>query len=122
MLHVVFFFSSRRRHTRCALVTGVQTCALPFSELPFSTGLPVPALPLCIAVRPLSQTTIRTKPRLELTRFDSLAARPSCPFRHSALRLTRNALKGFGGKAARSHISASDGLHRRSMTLGVHRP
>src|SRR3546814_5604454 len=26
---VVVFFSSRRRHTRCALVTGVQTCALP---------------------------------------------------------------------------------------------
>src|SRR3546814_1931729 len=31
MLLVLFclFFSSRRRHTRCALVTGVQTCALP---------------------------------------------------------------------------------------------
>src|SRR3546814_1800730 len=28
---VLFFFSSRRRHTRCALVTGVQTCALPIS-------------------------------------------------------------------------------------------
>src|SRR3546814_16649879 len=27
----VCFFSSRRRHTRCALVTGVQTCALPIS-------------------------------------------------------------------------------------------
>src|SRR3546814_18343522 len=27
-----FFFSSRRRHTRCALVTGVQTCALPIFE------------------------------------------------------------------------------------------
>src|SRR3546814_7783076 len=25
----MLFFSSRRRHTRCALVTGVQTCALP---------------------------------------------------------------------------------------------
>src|SRR3546814_11544921 len=25
----MFFFSSRRRHTSCALVTGVQTCALP---------------------------------------------------------------------------------------------
>src|SRR3546814_7637492 len=25
----IFFFSSRRRHTGCALVTGVQTCALP---------------------------------------------------------------------------------------------
>src|SRR3546814_20575915 len=32
----IFFFSSRRRHTRCALVTGVQTCALPI--LP-DTGL-----------------------------------------------------------------------------------
>src|SRR3546814_7732564 len=28
--YLFFFFSSRRRHTRCALVTGVQTCALPF--------------------------------------------------------------------------------------------
>src|SRR3546814_3727209 len=27
-----FFFSSRRRHTRCTLVTGVQTCALPISK------------------------------------------------------------------------------------------
>src|SRR3546814_1639176 len=26
---MIFFFSSRRRHTSCALVTGVQTCALP---------------------------------------------------------------------------------------------
>src|SRR3546814_1128225 len=30
---VCFFFSSRRRHTRCALVTGVQTCALPISTI-----------------------------------------------------------------------------------------
>src|SRR3546814_14090256 len=29
----LFFFSSRRRHTRCALVTGVQTCALPILHL-----------------------------------------------------------------------------------------
>src|SRR3546814_5400475 len=33
MCFVVFFFSSRRRHTRCALVTGVQTCALPISSI-----------------------------------------------------------------------------------------
>src|SRR3546814_2089652 len=31
-VYVVFVFSSRRRHTRCALVTGVQTCALPISS------------------------------------------------------------------------------------------
>src|SRR3546814_6762255 len=27
----MFLYSSRRRHTRCALGTGVQTCALPIS-------------------------------------------------------------------------------------------
>src|SRR3546814_5715614 len=31
-MFLMLFFSSRRRHTRCALVTGVQTCALPFSS------------------------------------------------------------------------------------------
>src|SRR3546814_20321037 len=35
---VVFFFSSRRRHTRCALVTGVQTCALPIYEIYGGSG------------------------------------------------------------------------------------
>src|SRR3546814_9879369 len=29
---LLFFCSSRRRHTRCALVTGVQTCALPICD------------------------------------------------------------------------------------------
>src|SRR3546814_10802748 len=32
LVFCLFFFSSRRRHTRCALVTGVQTCALPISN------------------------------------------------------------------------------------------
>src|SRR3546814_6515889 len=32
VLIYVFFFSSRRRHTICALVTGVQTCALPIFD------------------------------------------------------------------------------------------
>src|SRR3546814_5700277 len=36
---VMFLFSSRRRHTRCALVTGVQTCALPI----FAGSSPAPA-------------------------------------------------------------------------------
>src|SRR3546814_7002157 len=35
-----FFFSSRRRHTRCALVTGVQTCALPISGHEMPAGKP----------------------------------------------------------------------------------
>src|SRR3546814_5871342 len=33
MCYCLFFVSSRRRHTSCALVTGVQTCALPISAL-----------------------------------------------------------------------------------------
>src|SRR3546814_2952553 len=37
---LVFFCSSRRRHTSCALVTGVQTCALPIS----------PPRAVCVAV------------------------------------------------------------------------
>src|SRR3546814_6981846 len=38
IVRCVLFFSSRRRHTRCALVTGVQTCALPIFQA-LSTGI-----------------------------------------------------------------------------------
>src|SRR3546814_6280807 len=41
MCYNFFFFSSRRRHTRCALVTGVQTCALPiFMQACLDTVIP----------------------------------------------------------------------------------
>src|SRR3546814_14484875 len=43
VLFCYFFFSSRRRHTRCALVTGVQTCALPISSGSFCFGLYCPS-------------------------------------------------------------------------------
>src|SRR3546814_6282523 len=39
---VVLCFSRRRRHTRCALVTGVQTCALPISDHPAGDARPQP--------------------------------------------------------------------------------
>src|SRR3546814_8932104 len=39
MSFLCFFFSSRRRHTRCALVTGVQTCALPIYRRARRTGI-----------------------------------------------------------------------------------
>src|SRR3546814_2405154 len=35
----MLFISSRRRHTMCALVTGVQTFALPISEHSLGTGV-----------------------------------------------------------------------------------
>src|SRR3546814_8434621 len=50
-----FFFSSRRRHTRCALVTGVQMCALPISRgQAFSVGADVKELAADAAPDPWS--------------------------------------------------------------------
>src|SRR3546814_2768426 len=49
-LLVFFFFSSRRRHTRCALVTGVQTCALPIcSRSPRTRACGRSTAPSCTA-------------------------------------------------------------------------
>src|SRR3546814_19595502 len=86
-LFLYFFFSSRRRHTRCALVTGVQTCALP----------------ICHAATGTAATRLRLRPRLR-------AARPSrrrpqqglSPEVLAAgdLRLIRLALPGENGRAA----------------------
>src|SRR3546814_3975318 len=47
----MFFFSSRRRHTRCALVTGVQTCALPILGLSLWAAREEIASPSTTAVR-----------------------------------------------------------------------
>src|SRR3546814_4177410 len=55
LCRVYFICASRRRHTRCALVTGVQTCALPICVesgpfgglcLPLATLLDIAGIPL----------------------------------------------------------------------------
>src|SRR3546814_5837318 len=46
-----FFFSSRRRHTRCALVTGVQTCALP---IPYSFSDQIGIASIHATLRPVA--------------------------------------------------------------------
>src|SRR3546814_1562715 len=55
----MFFFSIRRRHTRCALVTGVQTCALPISTgniaacpSPYAANMQIAAASLSLAIAP----------------------------------------------------------------------
>src|SRR3546814_7326925 len=82
-VQLVFFFSSRRRHTRCALLTGVQTCALPICQpslglltvnaLTASDGVIVPLECEYFALRgvALLKTTIdkvreRLNPKLEI--------------------------------------------------------
>src|SRR3546814_5418852 len=48
-----FFFSSRRRHTRCALVTGVQTCALPIFPALISTAWLFDVVPKTMGPAPI---------------------------------------------------------------------
>src|SRR3546814_13425624 len=76
-----FFFSSRRRHTRCALVTGVQTCALPISvpvdallKLLSDSAAPCAlfALGLTLVGRPLSHGL----EQVTLTTIGKLAVHP----------------------------------------------
>src|SRR3546814_3715260 len=88
----VFFFSSRRRHTRCALVTGVQTCALPICVLlgrqslagdDLAAGRLVMPFELCLPVRPaywlVMPKATRRPPRVEAFRDWILGeARPAC--------------------------------------------
>src|SRR3546814_1741493 len=53
---IVFFFSSRRRHTSCALVTGVQTCALPICLV-----REIMIAPESVIVQPLRRTIGRAR-------------------------------------------------------------
>src|SRR3546814_6532324 len=78
-----FFFSSRRRHTRCALVTGVQTCALPI----------------------LSSTPNRPRPATRRSRKATCPEPPSFILRSSALWLYR--------PHDSSHLSARRPAHVR---------
>src|SRR3546814_2790316 len=68
---VVFFFSSRRRHTRCALVTGVQTCALPFILL-FAASLGL----LLVFVSMAAGRVVEAATRVPLGMFLAVAAMP----------------------------------------------
>src|SRR3546814_9159057 len=66
----VFFVSSRRRHTRCALVTGVQTCALPICLA--HRGLSVIAIGLIVAISlfPATRTKVDMFPQQEGREFN----------------------------------------------------
>src|SRR3546814_13042639 len=60
-VYFLFFFSSRRRHTRCALVTGVQTCALPICRRSAVVALDVMAVLIAGVARDLRQRHIRIR-------------------------------------------------------------
>src|SRR3546814_2123218 len=95
---MLFLFASRRRHTRCAVVTGVQTCALPICDLEqrMCVGLlhrRGPRLSLTEAGRALGEGNreglgvmqravedcVRAKPRLRVTCTPTFANRLLVP-------------------------------------------
>src|SRR3546814_3355732 len=104
-----FFFSSRRRHTRCALVTGVQTCALPIwrSWLEPAVELRLPARQANACIR---QEGAKQADALRRISFACLSSRFS---RSSSWIRARSALVGPGlDPSSRSACRT----HRRSVS------
>src|SRR3546814_707537 len=78
---LVFFFSSRRRHTRCALVTGVQTCALPICAADFATAIRWDLAEIAAAVAAIAVAGIAASGLARLTKplFEALRSRFANP-------------------------------------------
>src|SRR3546814_13239101 len=84
-----FFFSSRRRHTRCALVTGVQTCALPICSVTLSpAAMDRIDLNVAIDARQLTASDTLTTRRLKGRHFFDVDHHPIVRFAGHALALT----------------------------------
>src|SRR3546814_6872523 len=97
-----FFFSSIRRHTRCALVTGVQTCALPISDrfLP----RPRPPSPVCAirAILPCVRVPRRDGSTTSRDRPSSL--RPPIAKGTRLCRILSSLSECFFEKIGRAHV------------------
>src|SRR3546814_12471466 len=81
----IVLFSSRRRHTRCALVTGVQTCALPISVVvilfdePFCRFRVAVSDPLIDAVPAIAGERVQRPPRCQIDADAAAVARALQP-------------------------------------------
>src|SRR3546814_1750627 len=88
-----FFFSSRRRHTRCALVTGVQTCALPILQSP---------------MRSLRPPTVRRPQTLQTLEVEDHARHRADAVEIIGLGLQAQPCAAVAGQAAKSDVLGSD--------------
>src|SRR3546814_1718770 len=106
---MVFFFVSRRRHTRCALVTGVQTCALPILML--MTGLSALGLAACDPAQP-------TAPAADTTPSETQAA---SAITHAKGTGTVTAIDSAAGKITLDHGPIAE-LQWPAMTMAFDAP
>src|SRR3546814_3396134 len=100
--HVFVFFTSRRRHTRCALVTGVQTCALPISLLHHRLALPRQGF----QVSGVKQKRLAIK----ADRFACQSLKP----RNLSQRIKRSAITRINGKRSFERIIGARQIDHRS--------
>src|SRR3546814_15129470 len=82
-----FFFSSRRRHTRCALVTGVQTCALPiWARRGDSLARPSSQSSVAVSADGENWILLNASPDLRQQIFERRQLHPRDGVRHSPIR------------------------------------
>src|SRR3546814_12272631 len=121
------FFSSRRRHTRCALVTGVQTCALPISEIyregAFAGAREVTVGPLDQA-RALGETSIMSQvdhmfQEIEMVRIGQVARSvlTTAARRRSSQRSSERRVGKQWVNTCRSRVSPSNSKKNKPITV-----
>src|SRR3546814_2995717 len=90
-LFVVFFFSSRGRRTRCALVTGVQTCALPISAVGMSLASSNAFPSFCTLCALVIETIdVPASPRTTVSELPAVAVTSMCSPVSSTCRIVRS--------------------------------
>src|SRR3546814_8216122 len=85
-----FFFSSRRRHTRCALLTGVQTCALPICQ--------IVRLPAVIGIEETDHVRLhQSNPALERRQLSAIRPAEQADARVAGIALAQQRRRSIGG-------------------------
>src|SRR3546814_7788021 len=98
------FFSSRRRHTRCALVTGVQTCALPISSRAHQGGTRWRGVPIERSFH------LGTFARYALVRAEAVTPRPADLAAERACILGCAVMTGIGSVINIAEVQAGDSV------------
>src|SRR3546814_10126998 len=104
-VYLYFFFSSRRRHTRCALVTGVQTCALPIS---FSDDKPRRCFAISEPDRAISPADPQWRPYFSISHWPDKKISSQVHFRLSKPRRPGKPLRLTVGNKRRSEEHTSE--------------